>query len=219
MRTIKAALVVLDYNLYPRNNVDQHNVRAIMDALEAGEEMPPIIIDRHTKKAVDGFHRTLAKLKRDPDSEIEVIEKTYKNESEMFLDAMRYNSTHGARLDPCDRVRCTIIAEKLSIPLAAVAGALHVPAEKLGALKSDRTATTAGGLSIPLKRTIQHMAGQKLTKAQNAANDKLSGMNQVFYVNQVILLIESNLLNKEDEKLLDALRHLSELLEGLLTAT
>ena len=219
MRTLKCSELVMDFDLYPRNNIDTHNVRSIANARAAGIEMPPVIADKKSKRVVDGFHRLREKILTDgPDSDIEVIEKTYKDDAAMFLDAMRLNATHGARLDPCDRTRCTIIAERLSIPLEAVAGALNMPADKLGALRDDRTAKGAGGLAIPLKRTNRHMAGKRLTKRQQEANERSSGMNQAFYVNQVIDLIEAKLLDEEDDNLLERLRHLHGLLETLLVS-
>ena len=217
MRKMKAAELVLDFDLYPRNNVDSHNVRCMVDAMEAGAEMPPVVIDKKSKRVVDGFHRVRAALRTGgEDAEIDVIEKQYKNEAAIFLDAMKYNGTHGARLDPCDRTRCTIIAQRLRISLDDVAGALNMPVDKLGKLAVNRTAHGAGGLAIPLKRTNQHMAGKKLNKTQQEANQRSSGMQQVFYVNQVIDLIEAKLLDQQDENLLLRLRHLSELLENLL---
>ena len=216
MKQVKAASLVLDFDLYPRNNVDSHNVRGIIDAMEAGTELPPVIIEKKTRRVVDGFHRTRAVLQRDPEGEITIVEKVYHSDKELFLDAMRYNAAHGARLDPCDRTRCTLIAERLSIPIDSVAGALNMPVDKLAGLRETRTATVRGGLSIPLKRTIAHMAGRQLSKAQASANDGLSGMNQSFYVNQIISLIETGLLNKDDEKLMERLTRLYELLDGLL---
>ena len=121
-----------------------------------------------------------------------------------------------AKLDPCDRSHCAIIAERLSLSLDAVAGALHMPADKLGELVQSRTAKGAGGLSIPLKRTISHFAGRKLNKHQEEVNSRSSGMQQSFYANQLIDLIESKLLDTSDEKLLDRLRKLNELLDDVL---
>jgi ParB/Sulfiredoxin domain len=216
MRTIKASEIVLDFTLYPRNNVDEHNVRTIVDAILAGETLPPVLIDRKSKRAIDGFHRTKAYLRADENAEIEVIEKTFKDEAAMFLEAMRLNASHGARLDPCDRTHCVIVAERLNIPLDAVAGALHMPVEKLGNLQADRTAKTSRGLSVPLKRTFRHMAGKKLTKSQVAANERSSGMNQSFYVNQVIEMIEAELIDKEDNKLFERLAYLHGLLERVV---
>ena len=219
MRKMKCAELVFDFDLYPRNNLDAHNIRSIADARKAGVEMAPVIIDKKSKRIVDGFHRNKERLQTDgPEAEIEVIEKVYKNEQEMFLDAMRYNATHGARLDPCDRTRCAVIAERLRIPIESVAGALNMPVDKLAGLRADRTAMAAGGggLVIPLKRTIKHMAGKKLSKQQQVVNDKSSGMNQSFYANQLIDLIESDLIDKEDETLYKRLQRLYELLAELL---
>lgn len=217
MKTMKAAELVLDFDLYPRNNVDQHNIKNLVDALAAGAELPPVIIDAKSKRVIDGFHRVRATIRfGGDDATIAVIQKTYRNEGDMFLDAMRYNATHGAKLDSCDRTHCVIIAERLRIPMEAVAGALHMPADRLGELHNSRTAVDAGGLSLPLKRTMQHMAGRKLNKQQIAANERSSGMNQVFYVNQVIDLIEAKLLDTSNDKLLDRLRVLHELLDGVL---
>ena len=218
MKRVKAASLVLDFDLYPRNNVDAHNVRCIIDSLEAGEEMPPVIVCRKSRRVVDGFHRVRAVLQRDPEGEVEIVEKTYRNDSALFLDSMRYNACHGARLDPCDRTRCTIIAERLSIPLDAVAGALHMPIGKLGKLHTDRTAKSSNGQAVALKRTIKHMNGRRLTKAQGEANEHLSGMNQAFYANQLIHLLENDLLDREDEKLLERLRVLHGLLENVVAA-
>ena len=184
MRKMKAIEVILDFDLYPRNNLDAFNIRNLVEALELGVELPPIVIDKKSKRAVDGFHRVRAAIRYGGDlAEITVIEKSYKNDAEMFLDAMKYNADHGAKLDQADRVHCIIVAERLKISPEAVAGALHIPVDKVGALANDRIAT-CGSLRIPLTRTNRHMAGRRLSKKQRAANERSSGMNQQFYVNQ-----------------------------------
>lgn len=216
MKKMKVAELIEDFDLYPRNNVDSQNVRTIINAIIAGAEIPPIIICKKSKRVVDGFHRRRAYLQHfGTDAEIEVIEKTYKDDGALFLDSMRYNAGHGARLDPCDRTHCVIVAERLGLSLDAVAGALHMPVGRLGALKADRTATS-GGLAVALKRTVHNFAGKELTERQTQANEKLSGMNQVFYVNQVIELIESDMLERESDDLFVRLKHLHGLLDELL---
>ncbi len=212
MRNMKVSELIIDFDLYPRNNVDKTHVRHLVDALEAGAELPPVLVDKKSKRVIDGVHRTRAALRHvGADGEISVIEKPYTNDAEMFLDAMRLNSAHGAKLDSADRVHCAIVAERLSISIEDVAGALQVRVDRFGSLVADRTAT-CGRLKVALKRTNRHMAGHKLSKQQREANERSSGMNQQFYVNQVIDLIESDLLNKENEKLMEKLSRLHELL-------
>lgn len=218
MKKMKAAEVVLDFDLYPRNNIDSGNVTGILLAMDAGVELPPIITDRKSKRCIDGFHRVKAALRRDKNADIVAIEKDYANEREMFLDAMRFNAAHGARLDPCDKAHCLIVAERLKISIDKVAGALHVTQERLEDLRISRTARHKG-LSIALKRTTKKFAGKQLTARQVEANGKLSGMNQAFYARQLIELIESDMLDLEDDNLLIVLQKLHGLLDGVLAAT
>jgi hypothetical protein len=219
MRKMKAAQLVFDWNLYPRNNLDSANLRMITDARRAGDELPPVLIDKKSKRLVDGFHRTRATIAVDgSDAMIMVIEKLYHNDSEIFLDAVRLNAIHGARLDSCDRTRCLIIAERLKIDPEKIAGALHVSTDRLGPLMNTRTAKDHAGLRIPLKRTIRSRAGTELTDRQVEANQRLSGMSQVFYANQLIELIEAKLLDLSDERLLERLKKLHSLLDDVLAA-
>lgn len=220
MKTMKAAELILDFDLYPRNNVDSHNVKTICEALQMQAEIPPVIICKRTKRVVDGFHRTRAVLQHfGNNAGIQVIEKTYKDDAELFLDAMRYNSSHGAKLDPCDRTHCIIVAQRLKISPDAIAGALRIPTDRIGEIRNTRMATTkSDGLTIPLKRTVRHFAGKVLNKRQETANNRLSGMNQQFYANQLIELIESKMLDLEDGSLIERLRVLHDLLDGVLVA-
>lgn len=219
MRHLKAADLILDFDLYPRGSIDAKNIRDMAEALAAGAELPPVVICRKTKRVVDGFHRLKAHMRvYGEDAMIDVMEKVYKTDSDLFLDAARLNGGHGAKLQPFDRVHCCLIAERLKIPLEDMAGALHMTVDKLASLAADRTATS-GRLHIPIKRTIRHMAGRRLTKRQREANDRLTGMNQLLYVNQLLELIDADLLDLEDENLMAGLRELSERLALVLAAS
>jgi hypothetical protein len=221
MRKMKVGELVFDFDLYPRGSVSTHHVAELVRALEAGAEFPPLVIDKKTKRIADGFHRGKSYLRHFGDAhEVDVIEKPYKNETELFLDAIRYNASHGLKMDTHDKAHCAILAAKLGIDDAMVAAAMHVDPKYIGDLRVDRSATTGKGdkIQVPIKRTIQHMAGRHLNKEQVAANDKLSGMNQQFYVNQVITLIESNLLDDSNEELMERLKVLHGLLDGILVA-
>lgn len=219
MRKLKLSELVLDFDLYPRASIDTYHAGELQRAVEAGSELPPIVIDKKSKRIIDGFHRqrVYSRLYGD-DAEVDVVEKTYKNEKEMFLDAARLNAAHGLKMDTHDKAHCALRCITLGIDDADIAAALHVDTKWIGELRTERTAKGAGGLSVALKRTIQHKAGQKLNKKQEACNEKLSGMNQVFYANQLIHLIEADLLDVANDELLIRLRLLSELLEGVLAA-
>ena len=201
MKTMKIADLVLDYTIYPRMNVDKKNVTDLREARLNGAKIPAILIDKKSKRVVDGFHRVLS---RDPEDEIEVIERSYGNDREIVIDAIRYNSGHGAKFDSYDKTRCILLAQKLKISENDLSAALHISIDKLASLRTSRVATV-GNLHIPLKRTIQHMAGRKLTKRQSVANEKLTGMNQKMYANQLIELLEANLIDWSDKNVMGVL--------------
>jgi len=215
---MRLAELVLDFDLYPRAEVDSQHVHYLCDALEAGADLPPIIADKESKRVIDGFHRYRAhKRIFGEDATVAVVLKAYGSEAEMFLDAMRYNAGHGRSLTTFDRAHSVLRAEAFGISPEQVASALSITAEAVGRLRAERVGTLkvagATAKTIPLKRTIRHMAGRELTAPQAEANAKLSGMEQLFYVNQLIMLIENDLLDTSNDRLMDALAKLT----GLLT--
>ena len=73
------------------------------------------------------------------------------------------------------------------------------------------------GQPLALKNTVrQQFAGKRLNQRQVEANDRLSGMNQQFYANQLIELIESKMLDLKDEKLMARLKILNDFLDEIL---
>lgn len=216
MKTVLAKDLVFDFTIYPRVDVDSTNVSRIEEALRVKTSMPPVVIEEKSNRIVDGFHRVKAYLAVfGPKYGVECATKRYKNDGELFMDAMKYNANHGRALSPYDRVRCVTIAQGLHIEVNHIASSLSVTVDKIGDLLKTRTAHGAGGHVVPLKNTIKHMAQQDLTPEQETANKKLSGLNQLFYINQVLLLIESGLLNLADANIAEGIERLREAIKGL----
>lgn len=220
MATVPLASLVLDFNLYPRGQVSAQHVHYLVEAIEADAKIPPIVICKSSRRIVDGFHRHRAYHRvLGDDGRIEVVEMTYDSEAALFVDAMRRNNSHGAALTKFDKTHCMLRAEELGITMDQLASALQITTESIGALKTNRVGrlwTTKA--QIPLKRTIRHMAGKTLTAGQQEANDKLSGMNQAFYVRQLILLLKNDLVDTENELLMESLKTLHGLLEEHVVA-
>jgi hypothetical protein len=200
----------MNYGLYPRQQADSHHINEMRQAVAAGVKLPPIIIDKKTKCVIDGFHRLLLWISLKY-TKVSVVEKTYRNEAEMFLDAMRYNADHGRALSTYDRAHSVIVAAGLGLADDAIAGALLVTVERVCELRANKSATTGGGAltrAVAIKRTIGHMAGRRLNKRQIEVNKKLGGMNQLFYVRQLLMLYNSNLIDTSNADLLSALQEL-----------
>lgn len=216
MRKIPVAQLTEDFSLYPRQSVDSQHITEMVAAMESGAEMPPITIDKKSKRIIDGFHRSRAASRIDPDNaEIMCIEKSYRTVAAMFEDAMRLNAGHGRRLTAVDKTHCAVKAQELGVDPEIVSGVLHIDTSKLGKLTVNRTAKY-GKQVISLKRPMKHLSGTKLTKQQYEANSGAAGNDQRFLVNQLLSFVQSDSIDTEDQKLMDSLEKLREALNGML---
>jgi len=215
---VPISTLILDYDLYPRASVDSQHVSHLIEALEAGTALPAIVVCKKTKKVVDGFHRIKAYLRVYGDNaEIDVRFKVYKGEKDLFVDAVRFNAAHGQALHRCDRVRCGQIAKRMRIGVDQIAEVLNIAIDQYRQLLKERSAKSASTKEeVALKNTIKHMAGQKLTKKQEEVNKKASGMNVSFHVNQIVMLMDAELIDLEDEKLIGNLESLRDALAVFL---
>ena len=219
--------LILDYNLYPRSSIDRQNVRSIVEAMETGVELPPVIACEKSKRVVDGFHRVAAmKRVRGDDAEIAVEFRRYRTEGDLFAEAIRLNAPHGLKLNRTDRLRCYHLAKRLGVKEATIAKALSIDLKKLRSLIEERTATN--GRPEPsepsekprepepviLKPANKHLAGSRISEQQRLGNDRTGGNSQRFLVDRVIDLFECNLLDRSSETLMERLRHLRDILSS-----
>ena len=212
MEMVKAAELVLDFDVYPRPSIDSQHISEMCEAMKAGYEFPPVVADKKSKRVADGFHRVRTALRvQGTDAEISVVFKSYRTDKALYRDAMRYNARHGKNLTQYDRAHCAIIGEKMGLTVAEIAADLAVTVDRIEGLMLRKTARSNGD-RVALKRTIRHKAGEKLTRKQQKANEALGGMNQLFYVNQLIMLIENDLLDRKNETLMERMEHLKGIL-------
>jgi len=170
IRTVNTLELKLDWALCPRyeaNTLDRTNVKRLMEAIEAGEVLPPITADKKSYRVVDGFHRLSAYNSLSKDGlEVPVELRSYKNDTEMFFEAARLNTIHGLPLSPKDKVHVILTARRKRIPLAKVAAILGMSKDRVKQLEEKRTAQTSSGEKIPLAAGAMGLAGKKLTAKQ-----------------------------------------------------
>ncbi len=213
---IKISKLVLDYNIYPRAEIKAFSVNQMVEAMEAGAILPPIKVDKKSKRVVDGFHRVRAYQKmHGPEAEIPAELKEYASEADMFAEAMALNVVHGSNLTPFDKARCLAKAEELKIETPLVARALNMTVESLSDLKASRLGYFQAK-PIVLKRTLVHLAGEDLTEKQIEYNRQAGGMPCTFYINQLIAMLEAEAIEWKNEKVVYGLKRLHDLLDGAL---
>lgn len=213
---IALASLVEDFTLYPRHNVDDTHVSDLARALASGARLPPIIVDAASKRVVDGVHRRRALLKFLGDGAIVPVEmRTYENEAALFLEAVALNSVHGRRLDRHDQTRIVLKLREFGIADQVISIILHVP-EPIVEKLSLRIVTNESGESVPAKRGLEHMHGQRLTAAQMSAVDSVRSAEVGRICIELMKLLEARVVNLNDTRTVNQLRQLNALIEATL---
>jgi hypothetical protein len=218
MQTLKAAELVEDFSLYPRSQVDGAHVSGLVHALEAGETLPPVIVDQDSKRIVDGFHRRRATLRAfGDDADIQCDVKRYACEKDMYIDAMRLNSRHGKSITGAERTGAVLKAHTFKIKLNTIAASLGVTTTRVEKILQTKVASVRNGKKnrprrIALKRCVSHLAGKTITRAQADAMDSLPGQPQSLLIQQLITLLETSSINMEDERVVSGLHKLRDVL-------
>jgi len=216
---VPIASLFLDPGIWPRHKLSETNVASIREALLAGVEMPPILVDQKSLRVIDGVHRVTAfERLYGPEYLIECEEKVYKSRRQMIEDAMSLNVGRGENISRWDITRCILLAEEVSIPITTLARLIHWEPERLKAYRDSRLGSTLDDRKVMLKRTIRRHLNKPLTKAQEEVNAHASGMQPLFHINQIRALLETDLMPTEDH-IRAELRHLGELIEVWLTET
>jgi hypothetical protein len=210
----KAAELVEDFSLYPRSQVDGAHVAQMVFTLEAGNTLPPIIIDMTSRRVIDGFHRRRAMLRAFGDeAEIEVEARKYASEKDMYLDAMMLNSRHGKGITGAEQTGAILKAKAFRISADAIAASLGITQERVSAIMDTKVASirqgvTAVGRMIPLKRSMRHLAGTTITDRQAEAMDMLPGQEQSLLIRQLCTMISINGIDKKNPKVMEGLKAL-----------
>lgn len=206
---IKVAELVIDYNLYPRQRIDSYHVNEMVESLKAGVIFPPVVADNESKRVVDGFHRcaALQRLYKEK-AEVDVRLYKYASEAEMYKEAMRLNSAHGRNLTSYDKAHCILRGRELGLSDESIATALRMTTDRISALIGERWTAD----KEVLKATMGHMAGKTLTQEQKEFLPKAGGMDQLFYINQVVALVETDSIDWGREQVVKTLRRLYEVL-------
>src|SRR5262245_23763595 len=108
-RKVDIQKIVIDASIYPRGSgINESHLSRMVHALSTpGTKFPPVLVEAKTLRLVDGRHRYEASMKVGLKT-IEIIEKVYKSEADLFADGVRANVQHGQPMDT-HSVRAAII--------------------------------------------------------------------------------------------------------------
>jgi len=213
-RSIPIEDIVLDPSISPRQELHSWpHVQHLADAIRAGETLPPILLEAGTRRLVDGRHRMEAvKQVHGDHAAIQAEERNFKSEAELFLAAVRANVTHGQVYSTYDRVRCWNKLLAYGIAPEVASATLSLTVERAEKLSVRRTAQDSTGEPVALKKTASHLAGATINERQREGIRRAGGHQAVFYVRQVINLLENDIADDSNDLLWTELERLYELL-------
>lgn len=221
IKLIRLGQLVEDFALYPRRSgVDSGHCQQITTALKIGVRVPDLVVEENTWRIVDGHHRYRSYIKFHGEGwekkEVRCLVRKYKNDSEFLLDAGRLNASHGRALTGYDKEHFVLLASNLKIDPALVASAINITVEQV--TSCHITCATVGTTRIvtPLKQPIRHMAGKELTQEQADIIPRLGGNQQMFFVNQLLMLIGTKLIDTNNVELMKKLGLLRDEIDSFL---
>jgi hypothetical protein len=207
----------LDQELYPRKGVNPFFVHRMIDALESGSEFPPVTIEQSTGRLVDGWHRHQVYLAKGI-KDVEVIAKSYLNDSDFFADAVRLNTAHGIPLTAYDLRNAVARLESMGYQRDAIGEVVKLPINKIAEIIKG-FGNSPEGTPVALKGGLSHMQGETLNQQQINAQKRYGGHKSIFYARQLILLLEEDLWPREDFKFRQEMDRLAQLWVGHAAST
>jgi hypothetical protein len=225
--------VVYDPSLQQRAvQVEPVHLKRLLDALETGAMFPAIIIDKASRRIVDGIHRYHAikkyaeKYPEKFNGEVTILceEREFFSDDEMFKFVLAANSAHGMPWAPIDKQRITLEAQRRGISLPEVSELIRMPLpqlEKVSATAIVRPATDGELRKEPLKNTLpktvrEAWAGKVLTTEQQDVNNKFGGMRLNYYIENLTLYLKADCWKLTDEPDRQRFRELQQLLTNAM---
>lgn len=127
--------VVIDENLYPREEVNEEVVKEYAKAMDNNEVFPPIRLGQIKGKGpmilVDGRHRLEANEFRGENYIQFELKINYPTKEDLFLDAIRSNLKHGVRMNEKDKQKVAIRLKDMKIEIGEISKLLRIPSTKL----------------------------------------------------------------------------------------
>jgi hypothetical protein len=231
-RVLPISKVIVDADLYPREQYNFQTAYGYSQAMLAGANFPPIMVALSEGKyyLVDGNHRIEAiKLLKGKEIEAEVVVGWSRHR--IFEEAVTRNISHGRALTVHEKRVAALKLRNWKYPPNKISELIQVPLDKLNNFIEQRlinaitgeTIATAGRPSIQtsvpmiVKSGIKNVAQLENISAQTAKDIKKMQMHvysgsQQSLLRQLIGIIKAGLLDTENREI----RHLIKVLKELL---
>ena len=217
---LKIKDIKFDQELYPRHNTDWVVIYKYSESMKVkGANFPPIVVAqtgkvRKSYVLVDGMHR-LEAMKRNKEEYASCHILTGLSKNEIFIEAVKRNSTHGSDLSGRDKARIITKLKAMKLDLGEISKLVMMPKEKLTIFENKRTSFTPLGKPVALKRPLESLAQTEVSEDFEERQSSIRSVNQAEIFNSTIAFLESGAL-KLDKNTVSKLKHLRSLINKAL---
>jgi hypothetical protein len=209
IKKVKIDDLIRDLRLYPRQDVDYATVGRFMDAMRSGAKFPPIKVCETTGRIIDGFHRYSA-YQQLGIKEVDAIGAAPKGDAQFFLMAVEANNAHGIGYSPADQYKIVKMAMSLGLEREQISLAVALPIQKVAEMTrnvpSFKPEDHPKPIHAPQSATVRsHPATIRPIEPKT---DAITSSGFLFYCNQVIRFMRSDLCDINDERILSKVREL-----------
>lgn len=216
--------LVYDEKLYPRINEDWVTIARYKNAMKSGAEFPPIIVVKRKNDnkyvVIDGRHRIEAtRGLKEKHIQAEVVSGM--NAKQLYELAVKSNITHGKQFSTQEVTKIVITLKDFKYDLKDISKIVRLPIEDIEPFIAKRVIhiTDNSGINklIAIKSPLKYMAGQTFTDVQFKQNQQehFSSRSQIQVLEQVIMLIKNDWINKFNPQIREKIIKLKELINKL----
>lgn len=215
-KILKIEEVEVDDRVYPRSSIDPYTIAKYVKAMKSGSVFPSIIVAKYEGKylLVDGAHRlTTNKQCKNKHIEAEILKGL--NLEEMYIESIKRNSTHGTSFTTMDVTRICLKLKDMNLSSIEISNIVHIPADKIEPYIAKRiTRIGATKEEIPLSPAFRHFVGEDLE--ESISQGVSISAKQIDIINSLISLLENKYIDIKNEKVLEKLKRLSDLLKDII---
>jgi hypothetical protein len=206
---VKVKEIIFDEGLYPRNKPSWILSNEYTEKIKMGVKFPPIFVGKYHRKKyiIDGYHRLTA-YKNNGIQYVDCETKDYSDKKEMFIDAVKMNSSHGRPYSFQEKLSIVLRLEKISVDKNTISKIIGISTNNIKRFKAERVTTNPKGKEIVVKAPFKHLVEQGLDNEQINANVKMVGKGQHQVIDMLIKMVESESINFESDIIRRSLKRL-----------
>ena len=215
----KLSTLKIDKGLTELRPVNAIFVSRYRQAYRAGADMPPIVIDKKTRRIISGNHRYQAMVEEyGPDHSVDVVEKTFKTERERLEFFVKENATHGNALDGITKKRLSIALAAAGATPEEIASLFNVSVKRVENWGEHGAFVVFGNAKkpklVPMKRGVEVPQGQTISELQYKEHiDADRGVKPVTIAAQLTRWIRNGWVAASDENVA-AIKRLGNVIEA-----